>query len=156
MKRYFFISVFLHLLIAAAFAMRGGSIMPAGFRQGSALPRNSVMPAMLYPVGAGMLEKDSIAFSGDTIGVAELNNYAHSSNLPPRYPSRALRHRWQGETLLLLQINSDGYMREVTLLKSSGYSVLDEAALAAAQYWRFHGLNRPVEVRFPVKFVLRD
>ena len=157
MRRYFFISLGLHLLVVFAYTAVTGFALPLNFSHGSALPRSTVLPASLHssPSGTGILEKDSgTAFAGESIGIAELSNYANSDNLPPRYPPQALLQRWQGETLLLLQINRDGLLHGVSLLRSSGHVALDEAALAVARHWRFHGVNRPVEVRFPVRFVL--
>ena len=45
------------------------------------------------------------------------------------YPAEALKHNWRGELRLLVAINRDGSLREVSLRQSSGNPVLDEAAI---------------------------
>jgi len=45
------------------------------------------------------------------------------------YPQDAKNAGWQGTTKLSLNINYDGTLKEVKLLQSSGYRILDEAAL---------------------------
>jgi pilus assembly protein CpaC len=45
------------------------------------------------------------------------------------YPQDAKNAGWQGTTKLSLNINYDGTLKEVKLLQSSGYSILDQAAL---------------------------
>ncbi|MDX1451552.1 MAG: energy transducer TonB [Oleiphilaceae bacterium] len=50
-------------------------------------------------------------------------------NPDPVYPGIALRRGWQGEVLLGVEVDTDGRTRSVEVLSSSGYSVLDNAAL---------------------------
>ena len=45
------------------------------------------------------------------------------------YPQDAKKAGWQGTVKLSLNINYDGTLKEVKLLQSSGYSILDQAAL---------------------------
>ncbi|WP_158545296.1 energy transducer TonB [Bremerella cremea] len=59
-----------------------------------------------------------------------------SQNLPPVYPAEALRRGWKGEVLLRLTIDLDGTVSEVTIVRSSGYPILDSAAVAAVRSWR--------------------
>jgi protein TonB len=44
---------------------------------------------------------------------------------------------WQGTVEVLLSVLADGAVNAATLWRSSGYSVLDQAAIAAAQHSRF-------------------
>lgn len=46
-----------------------------------------------------------------------------------RYPSEALERGLEGRVLIAAQIGSDGQVRSATVLESSGYTMLDEAAL---------------------------
>ncbi len=59
-----------------------------------------------------------------------------SQNPPPSYPSEALRNGWKGEVLLRLTIHLDGTVSQVVVVKSSGYPILDEAAVKAVRSWR--------------------
>lgn len=55
----------------------------------------------------------------------------------PPYPSMAIRRDWQGRVLLRLRIGLDGRVLAVEILESSGYPVLDEAAVQTAlRDWR--------------------
>lgn len=151
MKRYFLISLFLHLLIIFGYSAINGSIIPSNFSRGSALPRNMVLTTGLRP---GILESNNSGQMFEPIGVTELSNYAHPDNIPPHYPAQARLNHWQGESVILLRINKAGLVEDSFLLKSSGHRILDNAALSAVVRWKFPTVKRAVEVRFPVRFVL--
>jgi protein TonB len=81
-------------------------------------------------------------------------------NRPPEYPERARRQRQQGDVLLHLVIDVDGEVARVSVARSSGTELLDEAAAHAASSWRFapasqDGVALSSEVDVPVGFVLR-
>ncbi|WP_233216589.1 energy transducer TonB [Blastopirellula marina] len=59
-----------------------------------------------------------------------------SNNPSPHYPVEAQRNGWKGEVLLRLTIDVDGTVSQVTIVKSSGYPILDEAAVKAVRSWR--------------------
>ncbi len=85
---------------------------------------------------------------------------AYLSNPPPLYPARALRNREQGSVLVFVIIDSAGRPAQVTMSKSSGHPLLDEAALSAVRGWRFraqteNGVPVSVQVNIPVNFVLQ-
>ena len=50
-------------------------------------------------------------------------------NIRKKYPTFAARRGWQGTVQLGLRIESNGKFSQVRVLKTSGYSILDEAAL---------------------------
>jgi len=45
------------------------------------------------------------------------------------YPKIAQRQNWQGKVLLVFDINTHGLIKNITVKQSSGYSILDDAAL---------------------------
>lgn len=45
------------------------------------------------------------------------------------YPSQARLNQWQGKVILRAVIRADGHLADVTVKKSSGHSILDEAAM---------------------------
>lgn len=47
------------------------------------------------------------------------------------YPRLAIRRGWQGHVTLGLQIEASGRLQNITVINSSGYSILDNAALAS-------------------------
>ena len=55
---------------------------------------------------------------------------------PPVYPQLSLRRNEQGQTVLLVELDEFGRVVNVTIRKKSGFSRLDEAAVAAVKTWR--------------------
>ena len=77
------------------------------------------------------------------------------------YPAIARRKGWQGIVRLELHIEADGRISDLHIDESSGYSVLDEAALLslqlanvpdAAQWLR----GRAIDMIVPVEYRLID
>jgi protein TonB len=58
-------------------------------------------------------------------------------NPRPAYPELALRREWQGEVLLRVRVSPDGRAVGITVERSSGRDVLDEAAQEAVRGWSF-------------------
>jgi protein TonB len=80
-------------------------------------------------------------------------------NRPPPYPPLARSHGEQGKVLLSIQVAPTGRASAVTIVKSSGYLILDNAARDAAFGWRFlpaqyHGKVVPASFLLLVKFEL--
>lgn len=63
-------------------------------------------------------------------------------NPKPRWPAEALARRWQGRVLLRLEIASDGTVDDVQVMQSSGFDILDLAAVEAVRDWRFTPARR--------------
>ncbi len=47
------------------------------------------------------------------------------------YPKMAQRQNWQGKVLLVFDINTHGLIKNITVKQSSGYSILDNAAMTS-------------------------
>lgn len=62
--------------------------------------------------------------------------------LPPRYPKLARRMGWQGVVELEITVAPDGSVADLFVSSSSGYDVLDEAALEAVRRWTFEAGTR--------------
>ncbi|WP_421864684.1 TonB family protein [Parvibaculum sp.] len=80
---------------------------------------------------------------------------------PPHYPDRARSLDQQGVVKVRIKLDHRGDPMDVAILASSGYALLDHAALKAARKWRFEPEirnGRPVVafVEMPVEFVLTD
>jgi len=57
---------------------------------------------------------------------------------PPKYPVQALRLHQQGTVILKVFVGIDGHAQEVTVEKSSGARILDQAAIDAVKTWIFN------------------
>jgi len=55
----------------------------------------------------------------------------------PAYPSRAVNRGDEGEVVLRVRVDTRGRTREIIIYRSSGHSLLDRAAQAAAERWQF-------------------
>ena len=80
-------------------------------------------------------------------------------NPPPKYPRSARSRGMEGVVLLEVFVNIVGKVKEIKLLKSSGYAILDRAALKAVNNWRFspgsvNGTLEAMRVRVPIHFRL--
>lgn len=53
------------------------------------------------------------------------------------YPFEAKSKRWEGTGWFRLQLRPDGSVTNVQIMQSTGYSILDQSAIAAFQHWRF-------------------
>jgi len=83
-----------------------------------------------------------------------------SNNPAPSYPADALRYGWEGEVWLIVNVNRNGSVSNVTVDKSSGYSVLDRAAKKTVRKWQFEPArvgSETVEgtVRIPIHFRIK-
>jgi protein TonB len=80
-------------------------------------------------------------------------------NTPPSYPEIARRKGWEGRVLVRVEVSAEGRPVSTAIAKSSGFGVLDQAALRAVKSWRFQprtvaGLPTPGSVEVPVNFSL--
>ncbi|KAF1703069.1 energy transducer TonB [Pseudoxanthomonas suwonensis] len=78
---------------------------------------------------------------------------------PPRYPPAAARAGIEGEVILVIDVDANGNVTNVTVEKSSRNRDLDRAAIEAARKWRFNpatvgGQKSAGRVRVPVNFTL--
>ncbi len=93
------------------------------------------------------------------VGLEEESSADLSMNQPPAYPREAIQRRLQGVVMLQLRIAASGDIDEVNLLQSSGYRVLDDAAIDAVKNWKGRPAKRwgraveSVE-RLPIRFRL--
>lgn len=58
-------------------------------------------------------------------------------NPRPAYPELALEEGWQGEVLLRVRVSPEGRATTISVHRSSGQRVLDEAAVVAVRGWSF-------------------
>ena len=85
----------------------------------------------------------------------------YRDNPPPDYPRAARRRGHEGLVMLSVNVGVDGKAQAVEVKETSGFDLLDRAALLAVREWRFDPATRggaPVEmtVDVPVRFELRE
>ena len=84
------------------------------------------------------------------------------SSPKPTYPAEARRKEWTGVVYLRVSISSSGKVTAVSVSRSSGHSILDNAAVSAMKRWKFRpAKNRageavPSTVVAPIQFKLTD
>jgi protein TonB len=81
------------------------------------------------------------------------------NNPTPTYPSMSRRMGEQGTVLVRAFINTEGRAEKVEIRTSSGYSRLDDAALATVQRWRYvpgkrAGVAEAMWFNVPIRFLL--
>lgn len=77
------------------------------------------------------------------------------------YPRMAIEHRWQGDVIVHIEIAEDGSVVSAKILKSSGYEILDNEAMAMIR--KASPLPKPTEslknksfsVALPIQFLLK-
>jgi protein TonB len=79
------------------------------------------------------------------------------SRIAPEYPRRALRLRQEGIVRLHVLVSETGTQQDIKIVRNSGFSMLDEAALKAVRRWNFEPTRiggRAVKswVEIPVEF----
>jgi len=83
------------------------------------------------------------------------------SNPRPDYPAEAKEMRQQGVVYLNVLVGADGHASDVSVKRSSGFPLLDHAAVEAVRRWIFEparvgGLPVASPQTIPVRFVLED
>jgi len=92
-------------------------------------------------------------------GVKVRANSDYFQNPPPEYPELAKQMRQEGLVMLSVDVDRTGEPLKVEIIQSSGYRLLDQAALKAVSHWKFQPgsiANITVEstVTVPIRFRL--
>ena len=79
----------------------------------------------------------------------------------PSYPEASRKRGEEGEVLLKVEVFANGRVGRAEVAKSSGFTLLDEAALKTVGNWRFKPALKGREevacwVNIPIKFKLRN
>jgi len=95
----------------------------------------------------------------EAAGVIHEARPLYRMNPSPRYPRIARERGYQGTVLLEVFVNSSGRVEELRVDSSSGFQVLDEAAISAVKGWTFEPGQRgernvAMWVKVPVRFEL--
>lgn len=88
------------------------------------------------PASAPVSKAHAKAASGSGDAKASPLSYYSKGSVP--YPPEALRRGQEGTAVLLVEVAADGSVRSAKVSSSSGYSSLDQAAVAAVLGWKFN------------------
>jgi TonB family protein len=72
----------------------------------------------------------------------------------PECPLKARRHHMEGRGVFAMHIRPNGTVAFVEIVKSTGYAVLDGAAISALGQWRFHPKPFKCVVTTPMSFTI--
>ena len=132
----------------------------------------AVVPAAEMPASNALLSSDRAAGDGraprpgtdPTTATIPANSQVDAKsgtlkNRAPQYPELARRLAQEGRVFLSVRVDKEGLPIRVEVEKSSGYPLLDEAALGAVRKWEFRPARSgfvPVDsiVRVPIRFKL--
>jgi|GEM_PF-857193 len=106
------------------------------------------------------LKRPDAGFQAERENLVELARPLYRDNPPPRYPLQARKRHYQGTVVLDVLVDARGKAQDVKIAESSGYSILDRAAMEAVENWRFQPgrrNGRPVDtwVKLPLRFELK-
>jgi len=92
-------------------------------------------------------------------GVKTKANPDYFQNPAPIYPELAKQMRQEGLVMLNVDVDSQGSPIKVEIVQSSGFRLLDQAALKTVSHWKFQpgrigNLAIESQVRVPVRFKL--
>ncbi len=125
-------------------------------------PRRAKLAAPHSAPGAAAALAGAASRGAATRGAANgpLSSHAsYRSNPKPDYPAEARRERQEGVVMVSVEVGADGRPGDVSLARSSGFPLLDQAAIQAVRRWTFDparaaGLAVSSRVSVPVRFSL--
>lgn len=106
-------------------------------------------------------EKSVLELNGGEDSSSAIHEANYRRQTVPPYPRRAFELGQEGTVTLHAEVMANGLPRELKVMKSSGYRLLDTAALAAVKKWEFeptsiNGNSIVSWVRVPVNFVIKQ
>lgn len=70
----------------------------------------------------------------------------------PEYPYEGREYHWSGSGIFRAFVTPDGKVTDVTVVKSTGFRVMDNSVVRASRHWRAKP-GRKREVDFSMTFV---
>jgi TonB family protein len=102
--------------------------------EGKAGPRVLLLQKGGKGPGPGAKRGFQSSARGEGPGGRNLSGYLSAVRLKiektKRYPGEAQRKRWEGKVILSFQIDRQGEVRDIRVIQSSGYRILDEEGMA--------------------------
>jgi protein TonB len=108
---------------------------PAPPRQRAAPPPQSAAAPTEQQVATAAIAPPALP-SAPVLPPQPISGFA--SNRKPDYPLAARQRGQQGTVVLRIEVSAAGVPLSVSVVSTSGYTLLDKAALVAVGEWRFH------------------
>lgn len=127
------------------------------------LPEQLAAPATSVPAEqTAAMAAHSPAPTASVVAATEPDYKAsYLNNPPPAYPMLARRNGLQGRVVLNVEVLASGVCGQINIQTSSGYAMLDDAAVQTVKTWRFlpaSQAGRALDKWFmiPIQFSLKD
>jgi protein TonB len=114
-------------------------------------PRSQEAP--VFDLGGTDSESNAIVLGGRVLPAMKDDRFR---NRPPVYPVEAETRGEHGSVVVVIHVSENGLASGADLLESSGYDVLDQAAMTAVRKWHFRPAmkeGRPVPFDMPFRFI---
>jgi periplasmic protein TonB len=123
-------------------------------------PNTTPIPSQAPQVATRSLTPNVLKAMVPGAGKISKSKVGLGRTIPPVYPRIARESGWEGTVVVRVAIQPDGHPEMIEVRKSSGYPVLDEAAVDAVKKWLFSPAkdgNIPIRsvVEIPINFDLR-
>jgi len=133
----------------------GGKEIDGGIAAKTASISNDILAAGWKNTG---ILQPRVGRAGDNTALDAPPRYKETP--PPNYPKDARRAGYEGRTLLRVEVLESGKVGQLEIATSSGFEVLDRAALKSVKSWTFvpgtrNGKKTKQWVMVPVRFSLR-
>jgi protein TonB len=118
-----------------------------GLFAGSAIATESVVDQVSIPTAPSLIT---------TAPIGKINAPSNNSPCKPMYPAASLRFGEEGVVRIAFTIGADGLLISTKILKSSGYSRLDQATLESFSHCRFKAAvkdGKPIESTFTAEWI---
>jgi protein TonB len=123
-------------------------------------PQNHSRASKVHSFPGAATAAGLVGATGHGTSNGSLSSHArYLSNPRPDYPEVARQQHQEGMVLVSVEVGTDGHASDVILARTSGFPLLDAAALQAVRRWRFEpaqvgGLPVSSRVDVPVRFSL--
>jgi protein TonB len=136
------------------------AVVPTPAPTSPAMPSTpAAVPTQSQTEGAQSTAAPKVAMPQTAATVLPNADAAYLTNPKPGYPPLSRRLGEQGVVVLSVLVGEGGEVQKLELVKSSGYTRLDEAASQVVQNWRFApgkraGIVQTMWVKVPISFIL--
>jgi len=123
-------------------------------------PDDPAEPEDMVPHEEDVFEEDTHGEAVSNMQVVREAYPLYKRNPPPRYPRVARKRGYQGTVVLSVLVDESGRVKNLWVFTSSGYRLLDNAAVKAVRKWAFEpGLKGDKRlamwVNVPIRFQLK-